>query len=163
MGVPGLNDSAIYSANPDGSDMRIVVAPCDVIKTPGWITLDEMTRKLYFSDQEGFSIYRCDLDGLNLQTLKWTAHFKDPTDGKNTKGWRAGNIAALGLGAFCWRQKRSTKLGWIYSADGLLFGDFAGRLILTWMGGLAWCIGWGQYHISATSEGGICLGRNQFY
>lgn len=68
MGLPGQNDGAVYSANIDGSDCKIVVAP-GLVNTPKQLANDTLSQRLYFCDREGAGVFRCGYDGSNLQRI----------------------------------------------------------------------------------------------
>ncbi|GFP55788.1 hypothetical protein ACSS6W_008806 [Trichoderma asperelloides] len=118
MGVMGDNDGAVYSANIDGTDIRTVVSPGS-INTPKQLTIDRESKKIYFSDREGLSVFRCNFDGSDLELLIKTGDPENPEDkGDHTK-WCVGIAVAPELGKFYWTQKGPSKgnKGRIFSAN----------------------------------------------
>ncbi|KAL7918696.1 hypothetical protein ACQKWADRAFT_330487 [Trichoderma austrokoningii] len=118
MGVPGNNDGAIYSANVDGTDIRTVLSPGSV-NTPKQLVIDRKSRKLYFSDREGLSVFRCNFDGSDLELLIKTGDAENPEDKEDNTKWCVGIAVAPKLGKFYWTQKGVSKgnKGRIFSAN----------------------------------------------
>lgn len=118
MGVLGNNDGAIYSANVDGTDVRTVVAPGS-INTPKQLIIERESKKIYFSDREGLSVYRCNFDGSDLELLIKTGDSENPEDKMDYTKWCVGIAVAPKLGKFYWTQKGPSKgnKGRIFSAN----------------------------------------------
>lgn len=118
MGVPRNNDGAIYSANVDGTDIRTIVAPGS-INTPKQLAIDHESKKIYFSDREGLSVFRCNFDGSDLELLIKTGDPENPEDKADFTKWCVGIAVAPKLGKFYWTQKGPSKgsQGRIFSAD----------------------------------------------
>lgn len=107
MGIPGKWDGAVHSAALDGSDRRTLVAPGRV-NTPKQLALDESAGKIYFCDREGLGVYRCNLDGLDLEPLVLNG---EPTTPPDAFKWCVGVAVAPALGKFFWTQKGPAKSG----------------------------------------------------
>lgn len=118
MGAPGNDDGAIYSANVDGTDIRTVLSPGSV-NTPKQLALDRESKKVYFSDREGLSVFRCDFDGSDLELLIKTGDVENPEDKEDNNKWCVGIAVAPKLGRFYWTQKGPSKgnKGRIFSAN----------------------------------------------
>lgn len=118
MGFPGNNDGAIYSANIDGTDIRTVLSPGSV-NTPKQLVIDRESKKLYFSDREGLSVFRCNSDGSDLELLIKTGNSEHPEDKEDNTKWCVGIAVAPKLGKFYWTQKGPSKgnKGRIFSAN----------------------------------------------
>lgn len=118
MGAPGNDDGAIYSANVDGTDIRTVLSPGSV-NTPKQLALDRESKKVYFSDREGLSVFRCNFDGSDLELLIKTGDVENPEDKEDNNKWCVGIAVAPKLGRFYWTQKGPSKgnKGRIFSAN----------------------------------------------
>lgn len=75
MGNPKRADGAIYSAKMDGSDVKKLISDGQIV-TPKQLITDEDAKKIYFCDREGGRVFRCDLDGKNLEPLIQTADYR---------------------------------------------------------------------------------------
>ncbi|KAJ5342705.1 hypothetical protein N7541_011829 [Penicillium brevicompactum] len=117
MGVPGKPDGAVYSAKLDGSDIMTLVAP-GVVNTPKQLALDHQAQKVYFSDREGCRVYRCSLNGSDLEILV-DNNSKDQGSQDNVSNWCVGVAVSPALGKFYWTQKGPPKggKGRIFCAD----------------------------------------------
>lgn len=118
MGVPGNNDGAIYSANTDGTDVRTVLSPGSV-NTPKQLALDRESKKIYFSDREGLSVFRCNYDGSDLELLIKTGDADNAEDKEDQTKWCVGIAVVPSLGKFYWTQKGPSKgnKGRIFAAN----------------------------------------------
>lgn len=118
MGAPGNDDGAVYSANVDGTDIRTVLSPGSV-NTPKQLALDRESKKVYFSDREGLSVFRCNFDGSDLELLIKTGDVENPKDKEDNNKWCVGIAVAPKLGRFYWTQKGPSKgnKGRIFSAN----------------------------------------------
>ncbi|KAK3951792.1 armadillo-type protein [Pseudoneurospora amorphoporcata] len=116
MGTPGQNDGSIMSCNLDGSGVRVIIPP-GAVHTPKQLSVDQDNEMLYFSDREGMRVFRCGVDGSNLQTLvragDWRKGIDDPTS------WCVGITVSAREGKFYWTQKGPPKgsQGRIYRAS----------------------------------------------
>jgi len=63
------NGGSVARANLDGTDVEFVIPPGDDIIRPKQITMDFENRKLYWSDREGASVWRCNPDGSELERI----------------------------------------------------------------------------------------------
>lgn len=117
MGVPGKPDGAVYSAKLDGSDIMTLVAP-GFINTPKQLALDSLAKKVYFCDREGCRVYRCSLDGSDLEILV-DNYSKDLSSQESVRNWCVGVAVSPALGKFYWTQKGTPKggNGRIFCAD----------------------------------------------
>ncbi|KAK3388872.1 armadillo-type protein [Sordaria brevicollis] len=116
MGTPGQNDGSIMSCNLDGSGVRVIIPP-GAAHTPKQLSVDQENEVIYFSDREGMRVFRCGVDGSNLQTLiragDWRKGIDDPTS------WCVGITVSAREGKFYWTQKGPPKgsKGRIYRAS----------------------------------------------
>ncbi|KAJ5120554.1 uncharacterized protein N7515_009942 [Penicillium bovifimosum] len=109
MGVPGKSEGAVYSANVDGTDLKILVAP-GIINTPKQLALDPAAQAVYFCDREGCRVYRCAFDGSNLEILI-DRYRQDPTPEEASYRWCVGVAVSPSQGKFYWTQKGPSKGG----------------------------------------------------
>ncbi|KAL5362931.1 hypothetical protein BJX96DRAFT_177619 [Aspergillus floccosus] len=109
MGVPGKQDGAVLSANPDGSDVQTVVPP-GAINTPKQLALDAESKKLYFCDREGLRVSRCNFDGSELEDLIQAGN-PNTLDAADLTKWCVGIAVAPKFGKFYWTQKGPSKGG----------------------------------------------------
>ncbi|KAI0395224.1 hypothetical protein F5Y17DRAFT_465812 [Xylariaceae sp. FL0594] len=117
MGVPGVDDGGVFSANLDGTDVRTIV-PKGVVNTPKQLVVESTTKKLYFCDREGMRVVRCGYDGGDLEVLVKNGDWKEEgTDVKDK--WCVGIAVSPKRGKFYWTQKGPSKsgLGRIFCAD----------------------------------------------
>jgi hypothetical protein len=77
MGVTGVKDGAVMSANLDGSHVQCIV-PKGSVHTPKQIAIDHVHSHLYFSDREGLCVHRCNFDGSDKQILIQTGDTSNP-------------------------------------------------------------------------------------
>lgn len=108
MGVPSLNDGAVYSCALDGSGTTEVVAPGRV-HTPKQLAVDAAHRKLYFADREGMRIMRCALDGSSLETVVRAGDPQDQAHRDDPTRWCVGVAVSPSTGKFYWTQKGPSK------------------------------------------------------
>lgn len=106
MGNPSKNDGSIKSCDLDGSNLKSIV-PEGKVHTPKQTTIDEVNKKLYFSDREGMRVMRCNFDGTDLETLVQTGDFAQSFEDQ-TK-WCVGITVAPEQGKFYWTQKGPSK------------------------------------------------------
>jgi hypothetical protein len=79
------------------------------ISTPKQLTIDREARKLYFSDREGCAVYRCSLDGSELERL---VSRPQKTDGpSDVQDWCVGIAVSGQYNRFYWTQKGAPKSG----------------------------------------------------
>ncbi|KAF5020293.1 hypothetical protein F66182_7669 [Fusarium sp. NRRL 66182] len=119
MGHLGKPDGAVYSANLDGSDTAVVVAP-GVVHTPKQLCLDPKNQKVYFSDREGCAVYRCAYDGSELQAIVKTKQTDTgDADEADVLNWCVGVAFSPSRGKLYWTQKGPSKGGHgrIFCAD----------------------------------------------
>ncbi|KAH8196971.1 hypothetical protein TruAng_008865 [Truncatella angustata] len=106
MGNPTKNDGSIMSCKMDGSDVKSIVSEGKV-HTPKQTSIDEVNKKVYFSDREGMRVMRCNFDGSELEVLiqtgDWRQGFQDQTK------WCVGITVAPEQGKFYWTQKGPSK------------------------------------------------------
>jgi len=117
MGVPGVDDGEVFSANLDGTDAKSIVRK-GVVNTPKQLVVEPTTKKLYFCDREGMRVVRCDYDGGNLEVLIRNGDWKAEGTGIQDK-WCVGIAVSPKRGKFYWTQKGPSKsgLGRIFCAD----------------------------------------------
>lgn len=78
MGNPKATDGAVFSAKLDGSDIKKLISDGQIV-TPKQLIADDEAKKLYFCDREGGRVFRCDLDGKNLEALIQTDDYRQHT------------------------------------------------------------------------------------
>ncbi|KAL4790309.1 NAD(P)-binding protein [Aspergillus venezuelensis] len=110
MGTMSKADGAVYSANLDGSDTKTLVPPGEV-DTPKQITLDQSAQKLYFSDREGLSVFRCNYNGSEREILVQTGDSHMPEQRSDATKWCVGIAVSTRNGKFYWTQKGPSKGG----------------------------------------------------
>ena len=98
MGNPKAPDGSVSSAKLDGTDIRTLVSNGQVF-TPKQLIADEKDRKLYFCDREGGRVFRCDLDGHDLEVLVQTADYREKT--LTEMDWCVGIAISKKLGKVC--------------------------------------------------------------
>ncbi|KAM0255262.1 hypothetical protein ACHAQJ_005917 [Trichoderma viride] len=108
MGIPGKNDGVLCSANVDGTDIRTIVS-AGSINTPKQLVVESLEKKIYFSDREGFSVFRCNFDGSNLELLIKNGDVENAEDREDISKWCVGIAVAPRLGKFYWTQKGPSK------------------------------------------------------
>lgn len=108
MGIPGRLDGSVCSASLDGSDIRTLIEP-GTVNTPKQLAIDREAGKLYFSDREGCAVYRCSLDGSELERLVSRPQTNDgPSD---VQDWCVGIAISRQHNRFYWTQKGAPKSG----------------------------------------------------
>lgn len=70
----GANNASLVRYKLDGTSPEVLIPPGTrvenaVFNTGKQVTLDRTNRKLYMADREGGKVWRCDLDGKNLEIL----------------------------------------------------------------------------------------------
>lgn len=110
MGIPGKQDGAVLSLDPNTMAIETIVAP-GTINTPKQMTLDKAAKKVYFCDREGCRVYRCNFNGSELETLVATGNPENTDPAENIHGWCVGIAVAPKLGKFYWTQKGPSKGG----------------------------------------------------
>ncbi|KAF3009979.1 hypothetical protein E8E13_011312 [Curvularia kusanoi] len=109
MGKIGDPNGAVYSAALDGSDQQTVVES-GKINTPKQITLDTNAQKIYFSDREGCTVYRCSYSGADLEVLvQNSGTLSNNTGQANAMNWCVGIAVSQAHGKFYWTQKGPSK------------------------------------------------------
>lgn len=118
MGTPGKNDGSVYSANLNGTDVKVVLEP-GVANTPKQIVLDQESGKLYFCDREGLRVHRCNTDGSGHEIIIQTGYWQEEEHQKDQTRWCVGIAISRSLGKIFWTQKGAPKSlqGRIFSAN----------------------------------------------
>lgn len=119
MGNPSKNDGSVQSANLDGSDVQTVI-PEGQCHTPKQLTIDQESKKIYFSDREGLTIRRCNLDGSDVEILYQSGKWQDEPEKKSDPTfWPVGITISKKLNKLLWTQKGHSKAneGRIFSAN----------------------------------------------
>lgn len=70
----GSNSGSLVRYNLDGGSPEVIMKPGsmadgETFNTGKQVTIDKVNRKLYLGDREGSKVWRCDLDGKNLEVL----------------------------------------------------------------------------------------------
>jgi 3-hydroxyacyl-CoA dehydrogenase len=108
MGRPNDNDGALFSSKLDGSDVKEIV-PQGKVHTPKQTFLDQQNEKLYISDREGLRVFRCNLDGSDLECIVKTGDFEDAAQKADQTKWCVGIAVSPRTGKFYWTQKGPSK------------------------------------------------------
>lgn len=108
MGLPDKSDDAIYSSSMDGAKVSVVLSPGSGHSLKQ-LAVDDENLKLYFCDQQGLRVMRCDLDGQILQVLIETGDPSDREDAADESRWCTGIGLSLATGKFYWTQKGPPK------------------------------------------------------
>ncbi|MGL4281789.1 MAG: hypothetical protein ACRCS0_15620 [Albidovulum sp.] len=95
-------DGEIWRLDHEGGDRRLLIGG-GKIRTPKQIALDEVNRKLYWSDREGLRVMRSNLDGSEVETLVETGRL--PDDEKDMTRWSVGIAVDPVKRQFYWTQK----------------------------------------------------------
>jgi DNA-binding beta-propeller fold protein YncE len=72
--IGGGNSGSLVRYKLDGSSPEVIMPPGskadgETFNTGKQVSLDKVNRKLYLGDREGSKVWRCDLDGKNLEVL----------------------------------------------------------------------------------------------
>lgn len=110
MGIPGKKDGSVLSYDPQTKVVDTIV-PSGTINTPKQLALDNNSNKLYFSDREGLCVYRCNLDGTELEKIVQAGNPENPEEAQDARNWCVGIAVAPRLDKFYWTQKGSSKGG----------------------------------------------------
>lgn len=111
MGNPAANDGTVQSAKLDGSDIKVVV-PAGKVHTPKQLHIDQLAKKIYFSDREGLRVHRCNLDGSQHEILIETGNWEtEPEKAQDAHYWPVGVCVSTKLNKFFWTQKGPAKAG----------------------------------------------------
>nr|WTB28899.1 3-hydroxyacyl-CoA dehydrogenase [Streptomyces sp. NBC_00830] len=108
MGIPADNDGSIERVDLDGGN-RTTIVPNGVTYTPKQLHFEAAGRKLYWGDREGMRVMRCDLDGLNVETLVQTGQGED--DRRDETRWCVGVAVDPVGGHLYWTQKGPSDAG----------------------------------------------------
>ncbi|KAM0713379.1 hypothetical protein Q7P37_010341 [Cladosporium fusiforme] len=116
MGVPGKDDGAVWSANIDGADCKIIVPP-GAVNTPKQLANDSVNEQLYFCDREGTAVFRCRYDGSSLQRI--LTGVQASSNHVKELAWCVGVAPVPSVGKLFWSQKGPSKggKGRIFCAD----------------------------------------------
>ncbi|KAF3391512.1 3-hydroxybutyryl-CoA dehydrogenase [Penicillium rolfsii] len=110
MGIPGKEDGSVLCYDPKTKALDTIV-PSGKINTPKQLALDSTSNKLYFSDREGLCVYRCSLDGTELEKIVEAGNSQNLEDAEDARKWCVGIAVAPKLGKFYWTQKGPSKGG----------------------------------------------------
>ncbi|KAL6879315.1 hypothetical protein J3F83DRAFT_768563 [Trichoderma novae-zelandiae] len=118
MGVPGKPDGSVCSANLDGTEVCTIIAP-GTINTPKQLAVESVSKKVYFCDREGLSVFRSNLDGSELERLIRNGSPGNEEDVRDAANWCVGIAVSPKLGKFYWSQKGPSKgnKGRVFCAD----------------------------------------------
>ena len=108
MGRPREDDGRIERADLDGGNLTTIV-PSGGAFTPKQLKLDDVHRKLYWSDREGMRVMRADLDGSNVETLVETA--RGDAARADARNWCVGIALDVAGGKVYWTQKGGDNAG----------------------------------------------------
>jgi hypothetical protein len=102
MGAANADDGSVMRANLDGSNVTTIV-PAGGTFTAKQLKLDEVNRKLYWSDREGMRVQRANLDGTGLETLVEVA--TGDAARRDAANWCVGIAVDAERGHVYWTQK----------------------------------------------------------
>ncbi|KAL6876248.1 hypothetical protein HDV57DRAFT_502024 [Trichoderma longibrachiatum] len=108
MGYPGKPNGSVCSAELDGTDVRTIIAP-GTINTPKQLAVESLSKKIYFCDREGLSVFRCNYDGSSLERLIHNGRSEGDADMRDATNWCVGIAVSPKLGKFYWTQKGPSK------------------------------------------------------
>ncbi|KAH0497708.1 hypothetical protein TgHK011_004994 [Trichoderma gracile] len=108
MGYPGKPNGSVCSANFDGTDVRTILAP-GTVNTPKQLTVESGSKKIYFCDREGLSVFRCNFDGSDLERLIQNGNSENEADMREATNWCVGIAVSPKLGKIYWSQKGPSK------------------------------------------------------
>jgi hypothetical protein len=113
MGYPGNPDGSIRSARLDGSDITTILGG-GVINTPKQLIVSERDGvhdkpMLYFCDREGLTVYRCGVDGSNLEPIFIAGDPRDAEQAQDQRKWCVGVAVAPRQGKVYWTLKGPSK------------------------------------------------------
>jgi len=99
----------VFSASLNGKGIRKIV-PRGVVNTPKQLTVEPISKKLYFCDREGMKVTCCNYDGSDLEVLinNGDSTTNGPVDQMK---WCVGIAVSPKLGKFYWTQKGPSKAG----------------------------------------------------
>jgi hypothetical protein len=86
MGIPSQNNGSVLSANLDGSDIQTIV-PKGETWTPKQLVVDNMDKKVYFSDREGLRVHRVNFDGTGHEIIVQTGDCHNVVDREDQTKW----------------------------------------------------------------------------
>lgn len=118
MGIPSANDGRVLSSALDGSDIQTII-PAGKIHTPKQLIVEPMSQKIYVCDREGLRVFRCNLDGSDLEVIVQTGDFANEGEKQDMSRWCVGIAVSPKLNTFFWTQKGTPKggQGRIFSAN----------------------------------------------
>jgi hypothetical protein len=108
MGRAADNDGYIMRCEKDGSGLTTIVPPGGAF-TPKQLKIDVAAGKLYWSDREGMSIRRCNLDGGRIEALVSTG--SPSVDAGDQSRWCVGIALDPARGHIYWTQKGGDNAG----------------------------------------------------
>ncbi|RFU32130.1 hypothetical protein B7463_g4213, partial [Scytalidium lignicola] len=106
MAVPSTDSGFISRVDITGENLVNIVPP-GVTWTPKQLTLEKSTSKLYWSDREGMRLFRCNLDGSNIEKL--VCNGTTDTDREDQRNWCVGIAVNLRRKLIFWTQKGPSK------------------------------------------------------
>ncbi|RYP06665.1 hypothetical protein DL765_009399 [Monosporascus sp. GIB2] len=110
MGMPQLNDGAVFSCGLDGKNIREIL-PRGAVHTPKQLVIDEKTSKIYVADREGLRVLRCNLDGSGLEVVIKTGNLNKKEEKEDATKWCVGVALSHMTGKIYWTQKGPSKGG----------------------------------------------------
>lgn len=108
MGTPGQNDGFVRSCNMQGGQPTDFI-PAGIINTPKQIAIDHENSMIYISDREGMKVWRCNLDGSNLEVIVQAGDLADPSHHGDQTRWCVGMCVSPATKKFYWTQKGPSK------------------------------------------------------
>jgi len=100
------NDGHLVRAAGDGTGVEVIV-PDGVSWTPKQLVIDTTTDRLYWSDREGMRVFRCGLDGSNVEVL--VKNGETDEDRKDYTKHCVGIAVDPKRGLLYWTQKGASK------------------------------------------------------
>lgn len=108
MGTPGKDDGFVRSCDIQGGQPADFI-PAGVINTPKQIAIDHENSTIYISDREGMKIWRCKLDGSNLEVVVQAGDRKNKSHNGDQTRWCVGICVSPLTKKFYWTQKGPSK------------------------------------------------------
>lgn len=108
MGVPGEYDGLIRSCDLQGGTPVDLIAK-GKINTPKQIAVDQVNSTLYFSDREGMKVWRCGLNGEDLEMIIDAGDPDDHSHSSDQSRWCVGMCISPSTAQFYWTQKGPSK------------------------------------------------------
>ncbi|KAI1828361.1 3-hydroxyacyl-CoA dehydrogenase [Xylaria intraflava] len=111
MGMPKVDNGALFSCDLSGRDIKTVIGRHSILHTPKQLLVDDQGSKIYVCDREGLKVVRCNPDGSELEILVTTGDSEDENHRADPSRWCVGIAVCHRTGKFYWSQKGPSKGG----------------------------------------------------